>query len=106
MSNSIDGMKYTEEELKRLKVRSEDLMERMNDMGFSDIINETANVLADSMLATIDGLFMSFGVNNVPEGDRLVNAVVNKVIDGIKDREKNIEMYYGSKDSDDIFNVQ
>ena len=39
MSDSINGMKYTEEEAKRLKARSEDLMEKINDMNVNDIIN-------------------------------------------------------------------
>lgn len=106
MSDSVNGMKYTEEEAKRLKARSDELMEKMNDMNVNDIINETANILADSMLASIDGLFISFGLDNVPMRERLMTAVANKVINGIKDREKNIEMYYGSNDSGDIFNVQ
>ena len=106
MSNNVDGMKYTEEEAKRLKARSDDLIENMNDMSVNDIINETANILSDAMLASIDGLFISFGMDNLPGRERLFNAIVQKVINGIKDREKNIDMYYGSKDSDDIFNVQ
>lgn len=106
MSDNIDGMKYTEEELKRIKLRSEYLIEKMNDMGFGEIIDETANVLADAMLATFDGLCLSFGVNDIPGGDRLISSVIEKVIAGVKDREKNIEMYYGSNDSDDILNIQ
>lgn len=106
MSNDIDGMKYTDEELKRVRGRTEDLMEKMNDMNLNEIIDETASVLADAVLATFDGMWLSFGVSDAPEGERLMCEVTKKLIDGIKDREKNIEMYYGPKDSDDFFNVQ